>query len=95
MARRHRNNAVLALLLINIFHLQQHFVLLDTELGLFAYGEQNGMFFVPGADALDHSFALQEVFLAQQGVGLLVSRVSAYQFPDNALAAVFVHAALR
>jgi hypothetical protein len=56
------------LLAIPIFHLQQHLVLLYTELGLLPHGQQDRMFFVPGANAVNYAVALQEVFLAEQSV---------------------------
>jgi hypothetical protein len=48
-----------------VFHLplQQNLVLSDTELSLFTHRQQNGMFFVPGTDGVNHAIALQEVFL--------------------------------
>ena len=70
---RHGDDAMLTLFFIDVFHLQQHLVLLDAELGPFAYRQQHGMFFVARADAIDHGIALQNLFLTQQGMSLLVS----------------------
>lgn len=62
---------------IHVFHLRQQFVFLHAALSLLAHGQQNWMLFVAWSNAVDHSFTLQKIFLAQQGVGLLVGRVGA------------------
>jgi hypothetical protein len=51
------------------------------------------MFLVPGTNAVDHSFRLQQIFLAQEFVLLLVSRIRAQNLTHDAFTAVFVYAA--
>jgi hypothetical protein len=40
----------------------------NAELGGLTHWQQNGMFFVNGADAINNGIALQQVLLAEQGV---------------------------
>src|SRR6266478_1122345 len=95
LARSRRNYAVFPLLLIDVFHLQQHLVLVNAELSLLAHRQQYWMLFVPWANTVNHAITLQQIFLTQQSVSLLVSRVGTDEFADNALTAVFVHTTLR
>ena len=53
------------------------------------------MLFVHGPNTINHSLALKKVFLAKQGVRLLVRRIGAYYLADKALAAVFIYTTLR
>src|SRR6266851_5477866 len=75
LARSRRNYAVFPLLLIDVFHLQQHLVLVNAELSLLAHRQQYWMLFVPWANTVNHAITLQQIFLTQQSVSLLVSRV--------------------
>jgi hypothetical protein len=68
----HGNDVVFALLVVDIFHSQQHFVFLDAELGFFAHGQENGMLVVAGSNTVDHAVALQKIFLTEQSFALLM-----------------------
>jgi hypothetical protein len=45
---RHGDDAMLTLFFIDVFHLQQHLVLLDAELGPFAHCNKTGCFWSRG-----------------------------------------------
>src|SRR5579859_1420562 len=56
--RRHRNHDVFALLAVEVFHPQQHFVLLHAELRLLADRQQHRMLLVPRTDAINYALGL-------------------------------------
>src|ERR1700693_2078618 len=53
------------------------------------------MLFIARPNTVNHGVTLQKVFLAQQGMCLLMARVSTNQFANNTLTAVFIYPALR
>src|SRR5579864_585970 len=92
--RRHRNNEVLALLVIEVLDPQQNPVFVETELCLFTDGQQHWMFVVLRANGVQNAVRLENVLLAQQIFGLHVRRVGADQLSGKALAVLFVQPAL-
>src|SRR5882762_2134534 len=90
---RHGHDNVLAILAVQVFHPQDHLVLLYAELRLFADRKQYRVLFIARPDAVDDLLRLQDVFLAEHFVSFLVRGIGANQFSDHALAAVFVDAA--
>src|ERR1700688_4897539 len=83
--RRHRYHDVLAFLAVEIFDSQKHLVFLQTELRLVSYREQDGMLGVFGANSVDHSLGLKQVFLAEQFLSLLVAGIGADHFAGETL----------
>src|SRR5258708_33629007 len=64
-AWRHRAHDVFALFAIGLWHAQDHLVFVDAELRRFPHGEKRRVLIVFGPDAVDQPVALEDVFLAQ------------------------------
>jgi len=54
VTRGHGDDDVLPVFVVQVFHPQDHLVLLHAELRLFTHGQQHGVLFVPRPDAVDH-----------------------------------------
>src|SRR5579859_1935558 len=92
-ARRHGNHDVRSLLAVRFRNAQEHLILMDAELGGLANREQCGVLVVFRADAVDQAIRLENVFLAQQFLGVLVLSVGAEDFAGKRLAIFFGKAA--
>jgi hypothetical protein len=79
-ARSHRDDGILALLVIRFWEPEQQLVLLNPELGLFSNSQELWMFFVPGPDPVNYRVRLEHILLAQQVLGVLVLPVGAQDF---------------
>src|SRR5579863_7125911 len=92
--RCHRDYNVSPLLAVEIFHSQQHFVLLEAELRSLAYGEKHGVLGIPGTNSINHLVGLQQIFLAKKLLRLLVARVSSEHYTGKTLAVFLIQATL-
>src|SRR5690242_807205 len=88
-ARRHGDDDVLVLFVVDFGHSEDELVLVDAELCHFADGQQYGMLVVFRADAIDNVVGLKNVFLAKQFLSLFVLAVGAEDFAGDGLGALF------
>jgi hypothetical protein len=67
----HRDDNIFALFIAEFGYAQNEFVFVDAKLSHFADREQDRMFVVSGANAIDNVVGLQNIFLAEKLLGLL------------------------
>src|SRR5258706_16427159 len=74
------------LLAIGLRHAQEHLVFVDAELRGFPHGEKRGVLVVFRPDAVNQPVALEDVFLAQHLLRVLVLAIRAEDFAFQRLA---------
>ena len=93
IARRHGDDAILPVFVVEIFDAKNHFVLRKKELRMLTDGKQHRVLIVFGPDPIGYGLRFEDLFLTQNLLGLLVRAVGSEQFAGQGLRIFLGHAA--